>query len=88
VPSATRTTPVPRITARCARGRSMRMVSRLALNAVPGTAHVPATGVAALHRTLYAALPELRGGVPLTDALLALLQDVARDITQGWRRQA
>jgi hypothetical protein len=48
---------------------------------VPGTAHVPATGVAALHRTLYAVLPTERRAAPLADEFLRLLRDVARELT-------
>lgn len=65
-------------------GYGVAMVSRLARNDIPGTTHVPATGVAALHRTIYAALPTQRSAVPLVTEFLALLQDVARDVTQGW----
>jgi DNA-binding transcriptional LysR family regulator len=64
-------------------GYGVAMVSRLARNPVPGTVHVPATGVAALHRTLYAVLPTERRATPLADEFLRLLEDVARDLMQG-----
>jgi DNA-binding transcriptional LysR family regulator len=63
-------------------GYGVAMVSRLARNAVPGTAHVLVTGVAELNRRLYAALPTERGAAPLVDEFLTLLADVATDLSQ------
>lgn len=67
-------------------GYGVAMVSRLARNVLPGTTHVSATGVAGLHRTLYAVVPSQHGAAPLIDTFLSLLEDVARDVAQGWRQ--
>lgn len=63
-------------------GYGVAMVSRLVRNPVAGTTHVSATGVAGLHRTLYAAVASDRGATPLVDEFMALLTDVARGLSR------
>jgi DNA-binding transcriptional LysR family regulator len=66
-------------------GIGVALVSRLALSGLPGTTHRPLLGPQ-LHRRLHAATPADTRLAPLADVLLALLQDVARDLTDRWQQ--
>lgn len=68
-------------------GYGVALVSRLALNPIPGTTHRPLAGLR-LHRTLYTATPSDRSTVPLVADFLGLLEDVAHDVTQGWSERS
>lgn len=64
-------------------GYGVALVSRLALTEVPGTTHRELTGTP-LHRTLYVAVREDQSSPPLVGIFMALLEDVANDLTQQW----
>lgn len=66
-----------------ATGYGVALVSRLALNDVPGTTSRQLTGPR-LHRTLHAVTPTDREATPLVTDFLDLLVDVAQDLTRQW----
>lgn len=64
-------------------GIGVALVSRLALTRVPGTTH-RALAHPQLHRRLHAVTAAETSLTPLADVFLALLRDVAEDITAAW----
>ncbi|MFI5780904.1 LysR family transcriptional regulator [Nocardia sp. NPDC051570] len=67
-------------------GIGVALVSRLALTRVPGTVPRPLARPR-LHRTVHAVTPTETSLTPLVEVFLALLGDVADDITTTWTAQ-